>query len=219
MPAGRMKTAKLKMRFSAMRMMKISFCFLYFLLGGLTMHGQINGYTTIDGQVVPFTVDDCGDTLLLASLENVSVSSPRLFANRDEYNRYRKYRRYAAKVYPYAVEAVRLFREVEDATGDLKKRKRKKYIRELHQELKDEFQDPLKKLTKTQGKILVKMIEKEIDTPMYDLIKNMRNGFTAFKWNLVGGLNGYSLKDGYIRGEDHILDMVLDDFDISAEDP
>lgn len=185
-------------------------------LVGLT-YGQRSGELTIDGQVLPYMIDECGDTLVLASLDNVSVSSPRMFSDRDEYNRYRRYRSYAVKVYPYAVEAVRIFREVEDATNDLKKRKRNKYIRQLHHELKDEFSDPLKKLTKTQGMILVKMIEKEVDTPMYELIRGLRNGFTAFKWNLVGGLNGYSLKDGYIRGEDHILDMVLDDFDISAD--
>lgn len=192
--------------------------FVLFSLCATFIQGQAAGYTTIDGQVVPFTIDDCGDTLILASIEDISVSSPRFFEDPADYKRYRKYRRYAAKVYPYAVEAIRLFREVEDATVNLKKSKRKKYIRQLHKELKDEFQDPLKKLTKTQGKILVKMIEKELDTPMYSLIKSMRNGVTAFKWNLLGSLNGYSLKDGYIRGEDYILDMVLDDFDISSED-
>lgn len=188
------------------------------MMTGAEAFGQRAGELSINGQVLPYMIDDCGDTLVLASLDDVMVSSPRLFTSREEYNRYRRYRRYAAKVYPYAVEAIRIFREVEDATTDLKKRKRKKYIRQLYKELKDEFTDPLKGLTKTQGKILVKMIEKELDTPLYFLIKDLRNGFTAFKWNIVGGLNGYSLKDGYVRGEDYILDMVLDDLDLSAEE-
>lgn len=178
---------------------------------------QRAGELIIDGVPVSYFIDEHGDTMLLVQLEDVWVSSPRLFANDDEYKLYRRYRRYAAIVYPYAVEAIRIFREVEDTTDDLKKGKRKKYIRQLHRELKDEFSDPLKKLTKTQGMILIKMIEKELDTPMYELIRNLRNGVTAVKWNLVGSFNGYSLKDGYVPGSDPILDMVLDDFNISAK--
>ena len=108
------------------------------LLGG-GLWGQRAGELTVNGNIVPFMVDECGDTLLLVKLDDVTVSSPRKFNSVEEYNLYRKYRRYAAKVYPYAVDAIRIFREVEDATLDLNKRKRKKYVRELHQELKDEF--------------------------------------------------------------------------------
>ena len=61
------------------------------------------------------------------------------------------------------------------------------------------------------------MIEKELDTPMHTLIKNARGGLTAGYWNGLGYLNGYRLKRGYIRGDDAILDAVLDDFNISYD--
>ncbi len=175
------------------------------------------GYTVVNGERMPFTIDDCGDTLILASLEGVSVSSLREFQDDDEYRRYRRYRRYAAKVYPYAVEAIRIFREVDYATNHMKKSKRKKYIRKLQKDLKDQFSDPLKKLTKTQGMILIKMIEKELDTPMFFLIKDLRNGFTASYWGTIGKLFGHDLKDGYVPGVDPILDAVLNDMDISYD--
>ena len=82
-------------------------------------------------------------------------------------------------------------------------------------ELKKEFKEPLKKLTRTQGKILVKMIEKELDTPLYTLMKNLRGTTTATYYNSMGKLYGYSLKTGYIVGEDEIMDIVLKDFDVS----
>ncbi len=171
----------------------------------------------VHGQIVRFMIDENGDTLFLATLDDISLSSPRDFDSQEEYRRYLLYKRYAVIVYPYAKEAIRIFREVETETQDLKKRKLRKFTKEKTEELKEEFEDPLKKLTKTQGKILVKMIEKELDTPMYELIKNLRGSFTATYWSTFSRFFGHKLKDGYIRGEDEILDAVLDDLDISYE--
>lgn len=169
----------------------------------------------IDGHVVTAYVDECGDTVILADLEDVSVTSLRQFDSKEDRYKYRKYRRYANVVYPYATEAIRVFRKVNTGMEEMSPKQRRKYVRRLNRVLKEKFEDPLKKLTKTQGLILTKMIEKELDTPMYELIKNMRGGFTATYWNTIGRMNGYRLKTGYIRGEDPILDAVLDDFDIS----
>lgn len=176
-----------------------------------------SGQITVDGEILTWMIDDAGDTLLLASLDEMSISSPRSFENRSDYRRYQIYKRYALKVYPYAAKAIRIFRETEYATQTMKSRKRKKYIKKLQKELKREFEEPLKKLTKTQGKIMVKMIEKELDTPMYDLIKDLRGGFTATYWSTFARFYGHRLKDGYTVGEDAILDAVLNDLDISYE--
>ena len=191
--------------------------FLIALSGLVSSLSAQTGHLMINGEVLPYMVDECGDTLILAELDDVSVSSPRKFETRDDYRRYLKYKRYAIKVYPYAVEAIKIFREVEYATENMKKGKRKKYIKQLQKDLKTEFEDPLKKLTKTQGKILFKMIEKELDTPMYFLIKDLRGGLTASYWGTVGRLYGHRLKDGYIEGEDPILDAVLSDLNISYD--
>ncbi|MEL6864944.1 MAG: DUF4294 domain-containing protein [Bacteroidota bacterium] len=170
----------------------------------------------LDGEIVTALITET-DTILIADLDDVSVSSPRKFKDREEYRRYLKYRRYAAKVYPYAAKAIRIFRETEMATQEMNKRKRKRHIKRLQKEMKSEFKEPLKKLTKTQGKILIKMIEKELDTPFYTLLKNLRGGMTAAYWNQLGKLYGYQLKSGYIPGEDPLLDAVLNDMDISYD--
>ena len=170
----------------------------------------------IDGEVLTTKVEN-GDTVLMADLDDVSVTSFREFASDTEYRRYLKYRRYASTVYPYAVEAVKIFQEVERDTEGLKNRKRKKHVRHLQQDLKKEFTDPLKDLSRTQGKILIEMIERKLDTPMYTLLKSLRGGFVAGKWQTVGKLYGYDLKEGYIPGQDPILDAVLQDFEITYE--
>lgn len=191
-------------------------------LFGLCFGNQLTAQNTtgmdkvsIDGQLLTYMVDDCGDTILVANLDDVSITSPRKFENREDLLTYRRYRRYAIKVYPYAVEAIKIFRELDYATETLSKRKRKKYVKKLQKDLEREFEEPLKKLSKTQGKILFKMIEKELDTPMHDLIKNLRGGFTATYWSTFASMWGHKLKEGYIPGDDPIMDIVLNDMDIS----
>lgn len=180
----------------------------------IAQHGPAPERIKINGQVVTVVVTG-SDTLYIADLEDVSITSKRHFNSKDEYALYQRYRRYANKVYPYAVDAIRIFRELEEITNTMKPREQRKHIRRLQKELKDQFEDPLKNLSRTQGRILVHMIEKELQTPMYFLIKDLRNGFTAGYWNTAGKLYGYNLRKGYIVGEDPILDIVLEDFNIS----
>lgn len=172
----------------------------------------------IKDQYVSAIITD-NDTLVIVEIENINISSPRTFTDREEYLRYLKYRRYAAKVYPFAKEAIRIFREAKYATDHMKKRKRKRHLKRLSKDLQAEFSEPLKKLSKTQGKILVKMIERELETSMHELIKMTQGKMKAFYWNQSSKLYGYRLKSGYIVGENPILDVVLQDFDISYEVP
>lgn len=198
--------------------MRYHFFFLLFGLffASVSASAQTIGKTTLNGQLVTLMLDDNGDTIYVASdLETVQLTSPRNFADRDEYYRYRKYLRYASIVYPYAKEAIIVFRKLEAETEDLKKGKRKRRAKKLQKELDDKFEAPLKSLTKTQGKILVKMVERELDSPMFDLIKTYRGGFTAGYWNTFSKMWGYNLKEGYQEGKDPILDAVLQDFNIS----
>lgn len=174
------------------------------------------GSASINGQLFTLLLDKNGDTLYVAQeLTTVSLTSPRKFKSVDEYNRYRKYLRYAAIVYPYAKEAIATFQQLNAETEEMRKGKRKRYAKKLQKDLDDKFEEPLKNLTKTQGKILVKMVERELDTPLYDLIRTYRGGMTAGYWNTASKFWGYDLKHGYIEGEDPILDAVLEDFILS----
>jgi len=168
----------------------------------------------LKGKVYSAMISD-GDTMILADLDDVSITSFRKFDSDADYRKYRKFRRYAAKVFPYAKEAIRIFREVEYASEHLSKKERKKKIKQLEKELKAEFEEPLKKLTKLQGKIMIKMIEKETEESMYDLMKSLKGRFTAFYWHQFSKLYSYDLKEGYQEGKYEILDAVLQDFDLS----
>jgi hypothetical protein len=188
----------------------IVFCCTAFLFG----QGYEETDVKINGRVMTAMILD-GDTIILAELEDVSITAPRSFGTVEEYQKYLRYRKYANTVYQYAVEAIKIFREMEYATRDMNKRQRKKYNKRLQKELKEEFEEPLKKLSRTQGLILTKMIERELDTPIHSLVKDLRGVVTATYWNQFGKFYGYRLKDKYQKGEDLILDAVLEDYDIS----
>jgi hypothetical protein len=192
--------------------------FLLFAFSPLLLQGQ-TGYTKVDGKYYPYMVDDCGDTLIVAQLGEMSVSSPEVFETEEEYKQYRRYRIYAQRAYPYAVDAIRIFRETEYMTQNMSKKDRKRYNKKLQKELEEKFEKPLKKMSKTQGKVLIAMIENELDVPVYELIKELRGGLTARYWATLAGFYGHKLKHKYTIGDDRILDAVLDDFDVSYEVP
>ena len=157
---------------------------------------------------------DGEDTILLSTLQEISVTSPRFFASNAEYRRYLIYRKYAQDVYPFAVEAVQTYRTIERVTRDLSIWKKRKYARRVQEQLFMKYEDIFKNLTKTQGRIMIHMIERELDIPMYELIRNARGWMTANYWTALSGFFDYDLKEGYVMGKDPIMDMVLEDFDM-----
>ncbi|HMT77669.1 MAG: DUF4294 domain-containing protein [Saprospiraceae bacterium] len=199
--------------------MKKSFLvFLFFsiLYSVNAQHQQVDT-VIFAGKKMLRVITEKGDTAYLDQLDEVSVSSKKQFGSKDEYDRYMRYRRYAAIVYPYALEAMRIYHESKEATRSMTRREQKKYMKTLERELEEQFEEPLKKLTRTQGLILTKMIEKELNEPFYDVIKEIKGTWSAFYYNTSGRFYGYHLRDGYKRGEDYILDMVLDDYRLNIK--
>ncbi len=197
----------------------ISFCVLALSGIDLTAQSEVVYDTTIvhhDGRVMRVRITGT-DTIVVATIPEVVIKAPPVFSNDEEYRQYMRYRRYAMEVLPYAIESIRMYRKYEAETEGLKRGKARKYAKTIQKEVKEEFTDPLKDLSRTQGKILVKMIERHLSTPMYDVLKDVRGGFTATKWQTVGKLYGYDLKEGYTPGKDPILDMILRDFEINVE--
>ncbi|HRG43578.1 MAG TPA: DUF4294 domain-containing protein, partial [Saprospiraceae bacterium] len=184
--------------------MKKSFLvFLFFsiLYSVNAQHQQVDT-VIFAGKKMLRVITEKGDTAYLDQLDEVSVSSKKQFGSKDEYDRYMRYRRYAAIVYPYALEAMRIYHESKEATRSMTRREQKKYMKTLERELEEQFEEPLKKLTRTQGLILTKMIEKELNEPFYDVIKEIKGTWSAFYYNTSGRFYGYHLRDGYKRGED-----------------
>ena len=159
-----------------------------------------------------------GDTTFVMSLWTVKISERRVFKDRDEQIQYNRYKNAARKVYGYALQAIDMYQTVEQETQDMGKRQRRRYLRHEHKEIKEDFNEQLKKLSRTEGKVLIKMIEKEVGKPFYEIIKETRGGMTAAYWHNMSKFWGYDLKDGYTKGADPLLDEIFLDYDFGRPD-
>jgi hypothetical protein len=202
--------------------MRYLFCTCFLLLGASGLQeviAQVAYDTTIvytDGRVMRVRING-NDTLVVASIPEVVIKAPPVFANDEQYRQYMRYRRYAMDVLPYAIEAIKLYRKYERETAGMKRGQAKKHAKKMQKIVKEDFTDHLKDLSRTQGKVLVKMIERHLNTQMYTVLRDVRGSFTATKWQTIGKLYGYDLKEGYMPGKDPILDLVLRDFEINVQ--
>ncbi len=159
-----------------------------------------------------------GDSIFVMSLPVVRISARRIFKDEAERRQHFLYTRAARKVYPYALQAIQLYDEVQARTQDMSKRQRRRYYRREKRDLEKDYEEQLKNLTRTEGKVLIKMIEKELHKPFYELIKETRGGLAASYWHNLAKIWGYDLKTPYVPGADPLLDEVLLDYDFGKTD-
>ena len=152
-----------------------------------------------------------GDTLPVVNLEEVRVMPMPKFRNRREYRRYSRYVRNVKKVYPYAKFTAHLLNEMEGHLDSLTTEKEKKaYIRSVEKSLKAKYSDVIWNMTFSQGKILIKLIDRETGMTSYEIIDRMKGAFNAGFWQAVARLFGSNLKTKFDpEGEDRILNQVV----------
>ena len=189
----------------------------FFCLTAAHAQEAVAGYVTkqADGRyLINAYIDAKGDTIIYVELREIEIKAPRTFASADDYKRWERYKRLAPTVVPYAQKAVKTYRLIEASTRDGSNRDRKKFIKSLEEGMESQLRDQLKNLSKTQGFLMIEMVEKELHMSFFDLVKDVKGPFTAFYWNQFGKMYDYHLKDAYIRGNDPILDSVLDQYNL-----
>ena len=154
-----------------------------------------------------------GDTLYIATLNTVKIKSGRVYKDPSDKDKLRRYRRYANNVRTYAEQAVILYEDLMDEKEELSKRKYRKYARQQKKMHKDELEGKLKDLYVEEGKMLIKMVERQTGKPFYEIIKESRGSISATYWQNMSKIWGLNLKEGYIIGKDPLMDEVLLDFD------
>ncbi len=152
-----------------------------------------------------------GDTLPVVNLEEVRVIPMPKFRTRREYRRYSRYVRNVKKVYPYAKFTAELLNEMEAHLDSLPTEKeKKKYVKEVEKSLKARYSDVIWNMTFSQGKILIKLIDRETGMTSYEIIDKMKGAFNAGFWQAVARLFGSDLKMKFDpEGRDRILNQVV----------
>lgn len=157
------------------------------------------------------TIKENGDTLPHLDLDPIQVFPRKKFKSRSKEKSYWRLAMKVKKVYPYAQKAGELMQRYEYqymATKD--PRQRKKYIKQVEVELMDEYGSQLKKLSISEGRILIKLIDRETSHTSYELIKDLKGGLAAFFWQGVARLFGNDLKDDYDPVvEDRLIEEII----------
>tara|TARA_B100001094_G_scaffold276926_1_gene285422 strand:- start:544 stop:1122 length:579 start_codon:yes stop_codon:yes gene_type:complete len=132
------------------------------------------------------------------NLDEVIIYKSVKFSDNKERLDYFVLKRKVLKVYPYAKLASERLEKLNSRLDKIKsKRKKKKYTKMLEKFVQNELTSELKKLTRTEGQILVKLIFRETGVSAYSLVRELRNGFRAFTYNTVARVFNISLKEKY----------------------
>jgi hypothetical protein len=152
-----------------------------------------------------------GDTIYISEVPAVYINPPAEFADLVEQVKYQRLVRNVKKAYPYAIVARDKLKEVNDSLAKLKsKKERKAYIDLTEKQLRVQFEDQLKNLTITQGKILIKLVYRETGNTSYELIKEYKGSISALFWQSIARIFGSNLKNKYDPfGEDRDIEDIV----------
>jgi hypothetical protein len=166
--------------------------------------------TTQDIYVARAVVID-GDTLWVADLDEVYIFPTKKFKNRRERRRYTRLIYNVKKTYPWAKLAGDKLAEVEVHMMSLETEKEQKdYMKQVEKELLKDYKDDLKKLTVTQGRILIKLVDRETGDTSYQLVRELRGKISAVFWQALARLFGSNLKSEYEpEGEDRLIEEIV----------
>ncbi len=161
-------------------------------------------YIIIEGDSIPRMTIDLDEVLVLPNLK---------FKDREARIRYIILRRKTLKVYPYAKLAAERLETLQKRLATLeRKRDKRRYSKVIQKYIEDEFSEELKKLTKTEGQILVKLIHRQTGKTTFNLIKELRSGWRAFWFNSTASLFSISLKEEFNPievEEDYLIEDIL----------
>lgn len=163
-----------------------------------------------DTLVVRAFVDNF-DTIPHLQLPEVVVFSWLDFSRERDFRRHQRLIHNVKKVYPYARLAGIKLREYEKvlqaASSD---RERRRIMKQAEREIKEQFEGELKELTFTQGRILIKLIDRETRETSYTLLRELRGDVTAFFYQGFARIWGYNLKTKYDpNGEDEMIELIV----------
>jgi hypothetical protein len=146
-------------------------------------------------------------------LKEVVLFQPLRFKSMEELRNYVILRNRTLRVYPYAKLAADRLDTLSMRLGEIKNNRQKKiYIKRIEKFIYDEFEEELKKLSRSQGRILIKLVHRQTGSTTHELIKDLRNGWKAMVYQTTASFFKLSLKDTYDPEtiyEDFLIEDIL----------
>ena len=170
-------------------------------------NNRFGKYDTIWSQVIIYN----GDTIPAKTYAAVDIYHAMTHAMRKRYEAMTRLRNAVYVTYPYARKAGIILNDMNSHLANMNSESEKKgYILTKEKELKRDFTDPMERLSVFQGKVLMKLINRQTGNNCYDIIKEYRGGFSARLWQTVAFFFGSSLKQPYdAQGDDREIELIV----------
>lgn len=151
-----------------------------------------------------------GDTIAMLEMPDISIVRYKFKDSREKFL-FERTKRKVEKIVPYYEIALKVMTELEEKENVSSKRAFNKYKRTTKKELVNKFEKELRELTRTEGKYLVKMINRNTGSSFNELIRQYNKPIKVWVYNLVAKKYGYDLKEVYDaeNEENKYLEMVL----------
>jgi len=171
-------------------------------------------YGPYDTIIVPAKVFD-NQLLPATTLQYCWVSAPMTAAGRRRLEAWTRLRNAVYVTYPYARKAGAIINDINTKMALLNTEKeRKAYLRSREKELRKEFTDPLEQMSIFQGKVLMKLINRQTGNNCYEIIKEYKGGFSARFYQTVAFFFSTSLKQPYdARGDDQAIESIVQEIE------
>ncbi len=157
-------------------------------------------------------VDEYGDTVRMTIIRDVYVYPPLKFKNKKQEEFYWRTVRDVRKTLPYAKLAFATLCETYEYIQSIPDEKRReKHLKQLEKDIFKQYKPVVKTMTKGQGKVLLKLINRETDQSSYNIVKAFLGSFRAGFWQTFGRFFGMNMKAGFNPAkneEDAIIDRI-----------
>ncbi len=191
---------------------------LIFILGFFTTFAFGQKILTYDeylankdrGEVMAANVEG-KDTMLLVYVAPITIFPKRKFKSKRERRRYTRLVRKVKKVYPYSVIIQNVFAETELALDTITdKRQRRKMLKTKEKALKEEFEDVIRNMTFSEGRVLIKLVDRQTGKTSYQLVKQLKGNLSAVLWQSVARVFSTSPKYEYDKdGDDKWIEEIV----------
>jgi hypothetical protein len=149
------------------------------------------------GFKVSYFVTDEGDTVPVVNLQPVNVVENRVFASKREERKWSRLKRDVAKVYPYSKIAGKKLKEYNELMVGKTDKEQKRILRQAEADIKKQFEGDIRNMTINQGRILIKLIDRETGNTSFTLVKDLRGSFQAVFWQSIARVFGSNLKSSF----------------------
>lgn len=186
--------------------------YILVLLNAISVFSQRKEVDSLPNYSDKYFLVKKGDTLTL-ELKEFSLLPKQRFKTNEDIRYYLWFRSKVFKAYPYAKLASERLDSLNDRLNRIDSRsKKKRYIRIIQRYIEGEFTDQIKKMTRTEGRVLIKLIHRQTGKTAFENIRGLRSGWNAFWYNTTANLFKLSLKDEYHPesiNEDFLIEDIL----------